>query len=161
MIRRPPRSTRTDTLFPYTTLFRSKGPSSASEAAPIFGNLSLRTIIRKFRDFGVDLMNQMLFCSQERKEIKMAEAVLDLTPILDRLAATSRRPRYAMMVIKLLSEAADHRGQAGPFVTRGGETLPVRLWLGETLARMAVRSEERRVGKECVSTCRSRGWPDH
>src|SRR3546814_7574499 len=26
MIRRPPRSTRTDTLFPYTTLFRSNGP---------------------------------------------------------------------------------------------------------------------------------------
>src|SRR3546814_11043728 len=25
MVRRPPRSTRTDTLFPYTTLFRSKG----------------------------------------------------------------------------------------------------------------------------------------
>src|SRR3546814_2062140 len=25
MIRRPPRSTRTDTLFPYTTLFRSLG----------------------------------------------------------------------------------------------------------------------------------------
>src|SRR3546814_6231221 len=25
MIRRPPRSTRTDTLFPYTTLFRSHG----------------------------------------------------------------------------------------------------------------------------------------
>src|SRR3546814_18255946 len=27
MIRRPPRSTRTDTLFPYTTLFRSSLPS--------------------------------------------------------------------------------------------------------------------------------------
>src|SRR3546814_11798714 len=27
MIRRPPRSTRTDTLFPYTTLFRSGGCS--------------------------------------------------------------------------------------------------------------------------------------
>src|SRR3546814_11570963 len=26
MIRRPPRSTRTDTLFPYTTLFRSARP---------------------------------------------------------------------------------------------------------------------------------------
>src|SRR3546814_11144696 len=26
MIRRPPRSTRTDTLFPYTTLFRSQSP---------------------------------------------------------------------------------------------------------------------------------------
>src|SRR3546814_13357399 len=35
MIRRPPRSTRTDTLFPYTTLFRSV-PASAgpSRAAP-------------------------------------------------------------------------------------------------------------------------------
>src|SRR3546814_15938734 len=29
MIRRPPRSTRTDTLFPYTTLFRSPGRGSA------------------------------------------------------------------------------------------------------------------------------------
>src|SRR3546814_6591730 len=30
MIRRPPRSTRTDTLFPYTTLFRSLGTMGAS-----------------------------------------------------------------------------------------------------------------------------------
>src|SRR3546814_9474583 len=29
MIRRPPRSTRTDTLFPYTTLFRSSGKKLA------------------------------------------------------------------------------------------------------------------------------------
>src|SRR3546814_6240695 len=29
MIRRPPRSTRTDTLFPYTTLFRSAGTAPA------------------------------------------------------------------------------------------------------------------------------------
>src|SRR3546814_3866007 len=29
MIRRPPRSTRTDTLFPYTTLFRSLVPADA------------------------------------------------------------------------------------------------------------------------------------
>src|SRR3546814_4979827 len=29
MIRRPPRSTRTDTLFPYTTLFRSHGVAAA------------------------------------------------------------------------------------------------------------------------------------
>src|SRR3546814_18232622 len=33
MIRRPPRSTRTDTLFPYTTLFRSSGNSVARHAA--------------------------------------------------------------------------------------------------------------------------------
>src|SRR3546814_14374551 len=30
MIRRPPRSTRTDTLFPYTTLFRSANPDMLS-----------------------------------------------------------------------------------------------------------------------------------
>src|SRR3546814_1421960 len=30
MIRRPPRSTRTDTLFPYTTLFRSSAPDGGS-----------------------------------------------------------------------------------------------------------------------------------
>src|SRR3546814_10690460 len=29
MIRRPPRSTRTDTLFPYTTLFRSRADARA------------------------------------------------------------------------------------------------------------------------------------
>src|SRR3546814_10020597 len=34
MIRRPPRSTRTDTLFPYTTLFRSRfDPSCLSDCA--------------------------------------------------------------------------------------------------------------------------------
>src|SRR3546814_20880119 len=31
MIRRPPRSTRTDTLFPYTTLFRSWSEEAGSE----------------------------------------------------------------------------------------------------------------------------------
>src|SRR3546814_2016411 len=36
MIRRPPRSTRTDTLFPYTTLFRSEGRDTiAGILAPI------------------------------------------------------------------------------------------------------------------------------
>src|SRR3546814_17539168 len=40
-IRRPPRSTRTDTLFPYTKLFRSPGsgwrPASSRRAAPSGG----------------------------------------------------------------------------------------------------------------------------
>src|SRR3546814_11802047 len=36
MIRRPPRSTRTDTLFPYTTLFRSKTLEGAAD-----GNLCI------------------------------------------------------------------------------------------------------------------------
>src|SRR3546814_16749419 len=39
MIRRPPRSTRTDTLFPYTTLFRSDGSLRAviAEVRNTFG----------------------------------------------------------------------------------------------------------------------------
>src|SRR3546814_4639716 len=35
MIRRPPRSTRTDTLFPYTTLFRSARPPPRSRAGAV------------------------------------------------------------------------------------------------------------------------------
>src|SRR3546814_12740430 len=34
MIRRPPRSTRTDTLFPYTTLFRSHAGDAGEGLAP-------------------------------------------------------------------------------------------------------------------------------
>src|SRR3546814_6881523 len=40
MIRRPPRSTRTDTLFPYTTLFRS-GPGRVSWLALLLVPLAL------------------------------------------------------------------------------------------------------------------------
>src|SRR3546814_19628313 len=36
MIRRPPRSTRTDTLFPYTTLFRSMTEVPSSKARVLF-----------------------------------------------------------------------------------------------------------------------------
>src|SRR3546814_20479249 len=47
MIRRPPRSTRTDTLFPYTTLFRSKAdewanPSFLVRARPLVGDAKVR-----------------------------------------------------------------------------------------------------------------------
>src|SRR3546814_8074202 len=39
MIRRPPRSTRTDTLFPYTTLFRSKTENLADNLEDIHRDL--------------------------------------------------------------------------------------------------------------------------
>src|SRR3546814_10946904 len=38
MIRRPPRSTRTDTLFPYTTLFRSPGVAVAFNNSTLIHN---------------------------------------------------------------------------------------------------------------------------
>src|SRR3546814_11847739 len=44
MIRRPPRSTRTDTLFPYTTLFRSNSAIGGSTNAPIHLNAIARHI---------------------------------------------------------------------------------------------------------------------
>src|SRR3546814_2253451 len=46
MIRRPPRSTRTDTLFPYTTLFRSVGtkhdPCRKRATIEVAASLNLR-----------------------------------------------------------------------------------------------------------------------
>src|SRR3546814_2306486 len=44
MIRRPPRSTRTDTLFPYTTLFRSDYFEGSSKGAGKIGKIVQRTI---------------------------------------------------------------------------------------------------------------------
>src|SRR3546814_17366967 len=42
MIRRPPRSTRTDTLFPYTTLFRSRGTGELNHSPQRGGRFLLR-----------------------------------------------------------------------------------------------------------------------
>src|SRR3546814_19016930 len=47
MIRRPPRSTRTDTLFPYTTLFRSHAQRVAHQIA--CGDRALAFEIRRAR----------------------------------------------------------------------------------------------------------------
>src|SRR3546814_13258269 len=66
MIRRPPRSTRTDTLFPYTTLFRSKslqqgkrdGIASAFEMRP-FKRSSASD--RRVATARIDLMTKQLF----------------------------------------------------------------------------------------------------
>src|SRR3546814_19531245 len=51
MIRRPPRSTRTDTLFPYTTLFRSPSDSITDKALLqwVPGNL-LKVAIDRFAE---------------------------------------------------------------------------------------------------------------
>src|SRR3546814_19979984 len=60
MIRRPPRSTRTDTLFPYTTLFRSRASVRVDPDCDTFPRLLLRNArIRgdrpamREKDFGI------------------------------------------------------------------------------------------------------------
>src|SRR3546814_4422339 len=42
MIRRPPRSTRTDTLFPYTTLFRSQALAAAIDHSWLWPHVRLQ-----------------------------------------------------------------------------------------------------------------------
>lgn len=45
------------------------------------------------------------------------------------LAKASRRPRYAFLVLQLIAELADERGQAGPFVESKGKVVLLRDWL--------------------------------
>src|SRR3546814_9391057 len=61
MIRRPPRSTRTDTLFPYTTLFRSRH----------LGELAPGVTIRTARTTSLDVKDEM-----ERGRIDLAMGFL-------------------------------------------------------------------------------------
>src|SRR3546814_11425713 len=62
MIRRPPRSTRTDTLFPYTTLFRSNAADTALEvrvrgvhAGIDEGHVDPLALADALRECGIDL----------------------------------------------------------------------------------------------------------
>src|SRR3546814_13854968 len=47
MLRRPPRSTRTDTLFPYTTLFRSAGQAGGEGDGVLFSDADIKIASRK------------------------------------------------------------------------------------------------------------------
>src|SRR3546814_19881842 len=110
MIRRPPRSTRTDTLFPYTTLFRSLRRAPTETAF----RCDAETLERFSSTIG----------AAERSVHaipRMHESQVDGCPI------TTLEPG------------------SRPEITR---VVPVD------------RSEERRVGKECGRTCRSRWSPD-
>src|SRR3546814_5004383 len=54
MIRRPPRSTRTDTLFPYTTLFRSADVEAVQVARPLFCIAGHQRLRRNAFFFGLE-----------------------------------------------------------------------------------------------------------
>src|SRR3546814_7253996 len=82
MIRRPPRSTRTDTLFPYTTLFRStdargrKRSVFAPKSRPLADKMLLgtRSILRS-EEHTSELQSLMrisyaVFCLKKKKKTK-------------------------------------------------------------------------------------------
>src|SRR3546814_16548832 len=118
MIRPPPRSTRTDTLFPYTTLFRSS-------AAPVALPRLPRGARRKFR-----------------KSPIIPSHLIALTAPVAPCLSLLRNARPAPLQDSAIFAAA----------------IAPRLWQNYPDA-LRHRSEERRVGKECVSTCRSRLYP--
>src|SRR3546814_12608616 len=69
------------------------------------------------------------------------------------LARRSGRPTLLLLRFRPLGRT-EHAGEAG---AQGG----VEVGEADRQAEVDQRSEERRVGKECVSTCRSRWSPDH
>src|SRR3546814_17773931 len=115
MILRPPRSTRTDTLFPYTTLFRS-------------GTLS---------------QGRRCLTGQKREMIVAGTHAS---------FEQDRGPRGKHSACGALCPGSFHL-IGGYCIGSGGHFVRQR--------RSAVRSEERRVGKECVRTVRFRWSPYH
>src|SRR3546814_19270516 len=89
MIRRPPRSTRTDTLFPYTTLFRSEKLIAVFKAANTFGEVAKEYIDKQVAQGQADTTTQKANWLLEQLEPIAASPVADLKPI-DDLAALKR-----------------------------------------------------------------------
>src|SRR3546814_12416963 len=77
MIRRPPRSTRTDTLFPYTTLFRSAYSGgrrqSGGASMPAESDSSLSAAQQRSEEHTSELQSLMrisyaVFCLKKKKQ---------------------------------------------------------------------------------------------
>src|SRR3546814_12473464 len=132
MIRRPPRSTRTDTLFPYTTLFRS---------APDRLELLIDQRLRHLEPVRlVEPVEQYALHARPRES-----AVLAFDPPLHRLPQ--------------LGESLEAEVLRGLVADLDGLALLEFLDV-DVEDDLLARSEERRVGHECVSTCRSRWGRD-
>jgi len=59
------------------------------------------------------------------------------------LAEVSTRPRYAFLVLQLVAEIADGRGQAGPYVIAGDERILLRDWLCAQLLPISEQNRRR------------------
>jgi hypothetical protein len=63
--------------------------------------------------------------------------------IFAKLALSSRRPRYAFLVLELVAEAANAKGMAGPFIPCGNVRMTLRDWLCTQLMPMSERDGRR------------------
>src|SRR3546814_1014801 len=105
MIRRPPRSTRTDTLFPYTTLFRS------CQAAPAVADLRAGCRARRAaQQFADDFTLAPADAAVDRRSREAVVAIL-VTPV-----AVARRPgrrstRMPRVAGAFVLRSAEHRSE--------------------------------------------------
>lgn len=76
---------------------------------------------------------------------------LTVGAILDRLAESSRRPRFSFLLLLLLAEVADARGTAGPFVVGGNHHLPVREYLAARLGGLAKHDRRRQALRKRIT----------
>src|SRR3546814_15198831 len=82
--------------------------------------------------------------------------------VVDRLlVVTGRTPNTAGLNLAAAGVPLDASGRPNidPFTMRASDA-PI-FFAGDVQPARPLRSEERRVGKECVSTCRSGGSPYH
>src|SRR3546814_12390370 len=83
MIRRPPRSTRTDTLFPYTTLFLSILPVKLQPPGPQHGHVCGRRQIALYAMAEPDDLLQLVANVENAHHFGAGPAMLD-APVIDR-----------------------------------------------------------------------------
>src|SRR3546814_13188339 len=115
MIRRPPRSTRTDTLFPYTTLFRSWSFVSEREAAPFGGGTwSLANpISEELKVMRPSLLPGLL--SEAARNVHRGADSIRLFEIVRRYLADAERPTLALLMAGDKSARGWRAGTAAPF----------------------------------------------
>src|SRR3546814_14943500 len=89
MIRRPPRSTRTYTLFPYTTLFRSVSRARGIEPMPQFDRNRLPQLSEALRANHLD--GEALFIATVRQYLDGFASVAPKAPA-DRAKAKAKKP---------------------------------------------------------------------
>src|SRR3546814_19038942 len=118
MIRRPPRSTRTDTLFPYTTLFRSAQPVAVKQQLVLgvdHGNRILAVHDRAERRFHLHIGDPGGIGSSDRMIAVYPD--FDVEPVVDR--------RIASGAPALPPQPARFHGSASPVLSP-----PPRLQIG-------------------------------